>query len=81
MTLQEAKSYIEHPVFGDQSCIDAIKLLQLAERVESAREWSCYNEWIDYDEYRETEAMTEEELALELSMWCEVGYEEVEAAA
>lgn len=40
MTGREAAQILEKPIFGNQVCIDAVKVLQMAEDLLLARQWA-----------------------------------------
>jgi len=80
MTLSELTPFIDHPVFGDERCLEAIRLLQLIDRLKAARDWGCYSQWVDYYEYKDPKEMSREDIEGELFTWFAIGYEEEETA-
>lgn len=47
MTGREAAQILEKPIFGNQVCIDAVRVLQLAEDLLLARQWAKRKELCD----------------------------------
>ncbi|MFL6354094.1 MAG: hypothetical protein ACJ74Z_19890 [Bryobacteraceae bacterium] len=43
MTGSDAAKILEYPRFGDQSCIDAVRVMQIAEALLEARKWAHWN--------------------------------------
>lgn len=82
MTLQDAKPYLDKPVFGDPDCIAALAFFRLMESVKSARIW-----WHGYSDKgpdrssSAVELMDEYELEDELERWHWKGYSEEDSAA
>jgi hypothetical protein len=77
MTGQVAMQILQKPIFGDQTCIEALKLLRLKDRVREAQFWGRTQDWFGGENvYPNLDTMNEAQLINELHSWYEAGYQE-----
>jgi hypothetical protein len=83
MSGREAAKILEHPVFGNAVCIDAVRVLQMAEELLAARKWAHYNgfaakvtnEYFGFiDTTTPVAAMEHFRIENELEYWSECGW-------
>jgi hypothetical protein len=78
MTGREAAQILENPIFGNQVCIDAVKVLQMAEDLLLARQWAKRKELcapgMSDDAIPPVAAMEHESIEDELAYWRHCGW-------
>jgi hypothetical protein len=75
MTGQEAAQILQRPIFGNQVCIDAIKVMQMAEDLLHARKWAKRKELFTPVMRVEDPARIEhEDIETELDYWRNCGW-------
>jgi hypothetical protein len=75
MTGLEAQRILRKPIFGCQTCLDAIKVLSIAEELRQARQWANAYGISEKNTKPEKAAEVDHEAAeAEIGLWQELGY-------